>query len=371
MQAYQAIGIIQNGNFAAAYAQAESHIAPCLRQTMSLPQRMVIGYILGLSSMASKQHAQAAAHFETALELALRLHEPRAYAELSYLSAYAYWQQQAIRTAGHYYNLALHSLREYSRYDTDATASDTTFELMVLTRTALADWCLGSYERCQQHLQEAQAMVMRGPSDQRAAATIPWVQALMLHNRGELDSALQHAMIAADMYEQLGPSGSCVRIQAVVADIALDLAESFGVISHSRGRDAFITLAEPYLTSALDVARRTCDRPGEGLALLAYARLARLRQDETNPLGLLEHVVRVARDLPEATLLGQAYTALGRELAARGIVDAASSHFRMAQDVFAVTGEIALQVPAQRALLRAREMSVIERLPTGEGERDQ
>jgi tetratricopeptide (TPR) repeat protein len=356
--AYQAIGRPARGDLVAAYCQAESALLPCLRQPMSLRQRMLIGYILGLACMSTDRFALAAEHFDIALEVAMQLHDLHAGIELAHLNAQLYWHREELGTAARYASLSLEILRTPTGDETACILADAELTLDVLARAALIDWFRGDYEHCMQFADLAGRMLGKTTTTSTSAAAVTWLHALLLQSRGDLEAALRQALAAAEVYERLGPVGSCTRIHTVVADIALDLADRFAPRgNHSSTAEAFITLAARYVSSALEFARSAQDDAGEGLALLASARLAGLRRDNVDRVVVLESVGWNAERLTDVALLGQTYTALGNELATQDQQDAALSCFRSAIHLLSTAGLSGLAWRARRTLLLTQEMS--------------
>lgn len=187
---------------------------------------------------------------------------------------------------------------------------------------------------------------------------LEWITALLLRWRGDAATGLHHALAAADALAELSTTPSYGRIQTVVAEIALDLAETAPAEGSHQGKTAYLMLARPYIDRALARARRTGeqDEPGEGLALLTHVRYSRLSGEVSDGLGEIETVLRTAKWLNDVPLQGEAMTSMGHELAARGEEDQAMACYRAALDALALSEVPALGMPARRSLLLASEM---------------
>jgi hypothetical protein len=159
------------------------------------------------------------------------------------------------------------------------------------------------------------------------------------------------------VFIEIGTPAASGRIQSVVADIALDLAETFPPGAHGGGaRSAFVTLAGPYIERALGLTRESQDVGGEGMALLAHARYSRARRLNEDRLPAIEGVLRTARRLGDVALLAQAHTALGSELTARHESEAALVCYRQVLDALQGSDVPALGIWAHRAIVHADEL---------------
>ena len=123
------------------------------------------------------------------------------------------------------------------------------------------------------------------------------------------------------------------RLQRVIAECALDLAEGSSPRLSGFGRDAYLGIARPAIEQALVIAKETSDLSGEGMALLVQAREERLRGEQTDRLTTIHAVLDCAEQLEDPALAILAYTARGQELAARDEREAALDAFQTADDV--------------------------------------
>jgi tetratricopeptide (TPR) repeat protein len=324
---------------------------------MSERQRLHVCYILALAYAADGKFAQALRWLDMALELGVALDDLGALAELLYLHGVASsrllrYQEAA---ADHWDCLALLRNR-----DSDPNPADLAFELDVVEQLAEFEFLLAHYDRSASLLESAARLVPAAPEQRTEAAGLEWVRAQLYRWRGEKELALRHAMAAADVYAAIGSPAASGRIQTVVADIALDLAETFPPLPAGPrlggANSAFVTLAAPYVERALHLAHESQDMEGEGMALLARARYSRARQLNEDRLPAIEGVARTAQRLEDMALLAQAQTALGHELAARREGEASLVCYRQALDTLQGSDMPALGVWAHRAIAHADEL---------------
>jgi hypothetical protein len=153
--------------------------------------------------------------------------------------------------------------------------------------------------------------------------------------------------------QQAGPP-SVVRAKLLVADIALDRAES-RLSGERADADNLLTLATPYVHSALALAEATQDQGGLGLAMLADARLSRLQGRESPRITTIEAVFSMAQQLGDIALLAQSQTALGDEFRYAGEKEASLMCYRATLDALGPSEIPALGVWAKRQLLFATE----------------
>jgi hypothetical protein len=271
-----------------------------------------------------------------------------------------YWDLVELPVAADYAHLTLELLRVAGGDETACVLADADLTIDIFARAALIDWFRGDYSNCVLHTDLAQRTLAATSPPPASAAAFKWLQALSLQLSGHLESALSQALAAASLYEGHHSAGSRVRIATVVADIALDLAERY--VERDAGfvdttGHAYLARATPFVENALTLARQTDDDSGEVLALLATARLARIKHDNVDRLTLLESAQWTAERLCDVALVGQTRTALGAELSSQGRSESALNCYREAMDVFAAKGIDGLGWRARRALLVHQEMT--------------
>jgi tetratricopeptide (TPR) repeat protein len=338
------------------YQSARAYVATCLRYPMMPSQYLRVLYVLALAHAAAEDTTQAIAHLDDALDLAVRLADTGALIELFYLRGALNGKRWHYRAAADDQDACLSLLRDLGPAADAYRAPDTAFTLDVLLDLAASEFMVTHYDQSSRHLDEARPLVGQVPNHQRQAATFEWLNALLLRWRGEPERALGPAMAAADVIAGLHAPESTARIQSIVAEIALDIAETFPAGGSYQGREALLTLAEPYAHSAATLASESGNVSVEGIALIAKCRWQRLRQPDTNVIPIIESVRRAAQQHDDLPLLVQSITALGRELEIQGDHTGALQCYRQALDMVGKSQVSALGVVARRALHLAREM---------------
>jgi tetratricopeptide (TPR) repeat protein len=329
-------------------------VTQCLARPMSYRQRMRVFYVLAMSAVGERDLLAAAIFLDEALGLALRLDDLGACAELAYLHSSISSERQEFAVAADYGDISLEALHMIG--DGANRPVDAAFELEVVVGLSIHNFLRGQYQNSMSCVEEARRLIPLAPKRPLQAAAIEWMAALLDRWRGDLSGALHHAMAASEVYAGSGGLALNARIQSVVADIALDLARSFATDGPHHARDAFIELAGPYAKRAVQLAAKAQSASDQGLSLLTRARYRRTRGGNAEGIPTIEAVAHMANQLGDVPLLGQAHTALGDELAARGEAEAALNCYRTALDVLARSDASAMAVWPRRALLRASEM---------------
>jgi tetratricopeptide (TPR) repeat protein len=337
-------------------AQAHERLAACLHLPMSSRQRMRAQYVLGMSFAAVGDMSKALGCLDEALELALGLRAFEAYAVCAYLCGAILGASSQRQAATRYLALALEALREAGAGTEQSP--DPPLEVDILLGLSSQHFLLARFQTAERYLIEAKERLHPTEDSRRQAAMLEWITALLLQWRGNAATGLHHALAAADTLAGSNNAPSYGRIQTVVAEIALDLAEMAPAEGSLQGKTAYLVLAHPYIDRALALARKTGaqDEPGEGLALLAHVRYARLSGADNDGLGEIETVLRTAKWLNDIPLQGQAMTSMGHELAARGDEEQAANCYRAAVDTLTLSEVPALGIRARRGLLLASEM---------------
>ncbi|GAC1454774.1 MAG: hypothetical protein PVSMB4_15350 [Ktedonobacterales bacterium] len=339
------------------YQRARAHLMPYTFYPMCKPQRLLVTYVLAMSYAAEREYGSALEALNEALNLVEELGDRGAFAELAFLRAAAHRAQCQYVEAARYHRVCIETLWELGMTKGNE-AVDPALELSCLVDLAAVQTMLADFAAADWCLHESQRLSLEVPEARLEAGMIPWVRAVSGRYRGDLASALRDAMHACDIYADAaaGAPAAQARIQIVVADIALDMAEQAKEGKRYTARSAHLRLAAPYVKQGLKLARSGGDRTGEGLALLAHARYARLTKRNTSRQGTIESVLRLADDLDDPTLRGQAYIVLGQERAAQGeSIDAQVDCYDRATEELSGTDLRAIAMLARRAALRARE----------------
>jgi tetratricopeptide (TPR) repeat protein len=331
----------------ASFLDAFDLLAPHVPYAMSLRQRMHLFYILGCALMAADEEADAATCFELALDVAqCELYDPKASAELLYLRAMAICRLLRYRDAAETLMTCLTLLGELP--PAERTPATEEFEITVMTTLASFEFMSALYTEATEHLGEARARLAGCGDDAVGRATVDWIEALVYRWRAQPEPALKLAMAAADVYSTADIPNSNARIQAVVADVALDWAQHY---PSGDARSAFLTIADPYIRRSHRQARTAHDDAAQGLAELAAARFSRLAHRNEDRIARIEEVIRYASRTNDVTLLAPAYTELGHEFSGRGLLASSRNCYQSALDILRHQQAAAMGVWAERALL--------------------
>lgn len=335
-----------------AFGTARARLERCERTRMSLRQLARIRYVQSMAHVREGNLLAALASLDEALDVALPLADPAPCAELAYLRASVNSERWQYAEAASDYRFCLSMLRAASN---PLQPADPSLELEVVVELATLEFMLGHYDRCQRHLRAAQRLTSLAPHPTMQAA-IEWIQMLLERWRGNARNALGQALALSVTYRDLGRAISSARLDTAVADIALDLIDSFPAATPSPARDDLLALAEKSADRASIALDQAKDLPGKGLALLAVARYDCMRGRQRRSLDTIENVEKLARQLHDDTLLGQAQTARGHALAAGGQLAASTNWYYQAIETFKADDAHAMCVWPQRALLVAQEM---------------
>jgi len=316
-----------------------------------LPRRRktLTSYLLA-RAQGVRNTSRALEHYSTAFDLADHMHDEGALVDLLYHRGVAFRRISEFHAAADDLALCLRILREHAG---DADSLDAAFELDVLARLAGFEQTLGHFELATQHLAEARRLMRLAPEAQLEQATVSWLAALLDRLRNRPFRALDSALTATRVYERLGDAASSTRIRYLAAEISLDVAERFCQPNFPAA--PYFAIADREITSAIEQSRTSNDPYGVELALLAQARLHRLRRDNVNTQVQIERVICMARRLNDVTLLAQARSTLAEELLARGEVTSGLTMCRKVLDTLQWVQAPALGIPARRHLLRAQE----------------
>jgi hypothetical protein len=313
-------------------------------------------FILAQAYASEENLAEAADSTETALEVAHMLKDQPAEVELQYLRGNVADAELEIAQARDYYTASLQTLRSLA---VDATPIDPAYELTLLIRATAMSFELAHYDAAYSYLSEA--LVLRDgwlPEAKKESAYIVWLGAQLLRWQGGLNEALSTAIAAADQLLNSGPLMMAGRIQTIVAETALDLADTFARQDAPGGRQAFATLARPYARRAVQLAHETSDRIGALLARLVAARVDRLLTTSGSRIQVVEAIVRAAKRAGDDAVLGRALTVLGKEFEAELSLDAACDCYQQAWQLLENHQLYAMALVPRRAFLQLNERYV-------------
>ncbi|WIG61041.1 MAG: hypothetical protein OJF49_003789 [Ktedonobacterales bacterium] len=356
----QAYFAIKEGNYVLAGQLAQHN----MNGLMSARQRMRMYYVSAVAASALSAYRDAMNWLDEAQDIACVLGDVGALAELAFQSGVANGAVQNCGAAAEYFDIALDSVRTLSE---EGEPVDPSFELHTLTLLAHYLFVLGKYEQVTDHITEARRLVQLVPESQLQAASIEWLAALLYRWSGQPDRALRYALAAAKVYSDLAPGAETVhdaKLRSVVAECALDIAESLAANEQPEQGQVFVRLAQPYVQQSLAIARNALsesDAESEavrGLLLLTSFRFERLAGERANHTAKYEQIERVGRKIGDSSLLCQTYTALGQEWASRGERESALSCYRYAMEAQSRGDAVVWGVWARRGLLLDAEMHV-------------
>ncbi len=332
------------------YADAEAAIEDVRNEPMSDRQRLRIAYVLAQAAHASAHYHDAAGILEDALDLAERIDELDAFAQLAYLLATQYdyldqWANGAQASAA-----ALAAWQSRSKGLDLADPLDLSFAIDIRDRLAIELFYLSRLDEAVDHLQAAYILTPSATKTAMRGAGIQWTLALVERWRARPERARAHIRAAFDVYAAAADPFELPRLQIVAADIGLDLAAGISRAGLFESRDTALAFVERHLLQSVAETSANGDVLSHCRALLTYARYQRLAGHNTDRRAVIESVGRTSRRLGDTQLIGMYYTELGDELAHLGDRDAATNAYQSALDTFAQTQAPSLGVWAQRAL---------------------
>ena len=321
------------------YLRAYAALAPFRNQLVCQEQRLNLEFALAMAFAGDESTQQALACLSIAWEIAERLHDWAAQAEVGYLAGALWWVAGDVNDAYAVYQDALEALRRLARDDGPA---DPTFELELVLRLAGFANDMGLFPSCLSYLDEAYTLrSVWAPDAAEEVAHLAWIESLLARVQGQPVRALKQATAATELLLAHGSPINKGRGHIVLADCALDLLQLTHALDGSRnlvrlpdGAGHFVqhsptdllTQARAAARFALDVAERIHDPIGATLARLVMRRAVRLahRQRENGSgVAAVEKLLRTARRLDDPALLGRTEMALADELLAAGRSDAA------------------------------------------------
>ena len=316
---------------------------------MAAPQRLRVYSVLAMGLAAVNEFDEGLDWLDVAFVVAEQLDDASAMSTLLALRAAANNALFRHREAAEDYRdsrVLLHAQAVRGQPSDALSAVD------LLTYEANMRFYMGEYHETEQLLDEARSLVPVGAGHGLEASTIHWIQAMLYRWHGEPERALSPAQTAARAYMQAGASASAVRIQTIVADIALDL--SLTAIGSTQ-RALMLETATSHLDVALRLAEEVGDTNGHVLTRLIQLRASRLRGDNTGRVGLIEVLAREGCQLNDDTLLARAFTTLGDELVSQGEQESGLTCYRQVLGLLDGSEMPALAIWARRAYHQARE----------------
>ncbi|HEU5438086.1 MAG TPA: hypothetical protein VFU88_02255 [Ktedonobacterales bacterium] len=350
-----------NPKSADVYASALACLEFVIDAPMSKRQRLAYLFVRSLALATYDPPSPALDPLDEALELAIERDIGRAQEDLLLLRA-------SVNHAILQVPDAIEDLRDclgliaVQAEHRELTPAERDTRLQALLQRAGHEFLVGDPESCEQLLDRAAVLIPQVPGNLLAPSTLAWTRALLLRWRGQYEVALHHAMAAAEGYARHGAPGMTSRIQGIVADIALDLAERAQHNGQELAPRAFLDIAERYLQSAIEVAAAADFESSQTMAFITHARLRQLQHEPGDRSDWLQELADLSLQHADMAVAAQAYTQLGREHEAIGDDEAASAWYTKALAVLKESQLSALGIWAQRGLWRIQgEMSPDER----------
>ena len=344
------------------YGHVYANARACQGRSMSHRQRMLVRYLMGVALVGRDgDYNRAFDHFAEAIHIAEDINDTGSTIELAYLAGSAARAMNLCNDAVECYAYGLNVLRGMPRPSFVESAAPSR-EVDLLLGLALNNFALGQYAQMQHHLEESRLLLNGIPSHGLQEAAIESYTALLLRWQGRPELALNAALRASNAYANLATSPAAKlafdRQSAVVAEIALDLAESRHADGYESERAEYVAIARPHVKKAVRLAREVQDLPGWGLAELSRVRYERVaRQADTGRVAAIEGVIKTGRRLQDVALIAQAQTALGHELTAQGKDEQGRTRYRKALDSLEYSEVPAMGRWARSALLMYKEMT--------------
>lgn len=336
--------------FSSAYAQ----VNPLLQLRMSLEQRLRMHYLMAISYAGQDDFGSALDHVGTALELAKQTRAKTGYAQLTFLRGTIYEQLQRFR-------LALSDFTETKRtlghlQDDGCPLPDEGALVNAELKIASQLFMLAQYERSQGSLEEARILLGNYPTADEEIGAFLWLESLVNRWTNQSAKAVNHASQAVEIYSHIARPAPLALIETIAANALLDSIENLNLEEDQSMRERHLVQSAAYLTTSLFHALQSSNQAVIGITQLLQARYERLSFANTNRVGRYESVIRMAKHIDDAALLGQAYTALGDELLQSGSSHVASNLFSTALDVLGANEISTWAIWPQRRLLRLSEL---------------
>jgi hypothetical protein len=326
------------------------------RREMSRRQRVRVRYVQGLAAIRLGEYAASMPPLDEATECALDLEDVGAITALAATQGLSHYLLHEFKSAAYYYQAALDAWRSLTVTSVVAAPDDVRFEIETLTRLSSQYILLGHPRKAHKLLRTARSLTSLLPDGGRLVGPIEWNLALVHRWRGDPEQAMRHGLAALDVYAAQGTASERARLHIVLTDIALDLSNVYADDVVSDAHDRVLTLAEPFLIRAQAESQFAGDPSARAMATLAYVRYLRSsRNMGADRLAVIASVIREAEDLDDLTLLGQAITAQGDELAAQEALESSQRAYHSASSLLTRIGAPGLGYWARRALLRGEE----------------
>lgn len=331
------------------------------RARMSVRQRMLSFYGLGLTWRGLRDEARGIEYLDRALDIAQHLNDLPAAVDLLRLVGTAERARSQYRAAAGFLTTGLEMLDELRERGDPGLRPDPAQELTMHVLLAVCHHAQEEHAAARSRLDAARRLIPQTESPAFHTAKIDWMMAAMYRASGDPAAALPLVRSAADAYAlDMTPSAreAYARLQVLVAETAMDLVEESREAGPAQGGAQMLALAHLCIVRARELAGARHDPPGDVLTVLARVRLDRLGARRGPSLQVLEDGLARARELADLPLLAQVYTAYGDELAAREEHESALNMYRATLDLVRHSHSPVMGVRARRALVRAMRVTL-------------
>lgn len=282
--------------------------------TRDLPLRARVLRSLGSAYAAAGRHAEARLHYDAALDIYRRAHDPRAEAVVLGWLGIVQHQQGQVEEARTQSEVALALLRH---------AGDRCSEAMVLANLGGFHLDVGRMEEARSQL-EAALPILREVGNRRALGIVLGNLGVLHVDQGRVGEARAHYEAALAIHREVGNR----RHEGIVLS-------NLGALHLDQGR---IAEAERHYAEALAIQRDVGDLRGEGMVLgnlaFAYEQEGRLEQAQE----YYEAALAIHREVGNRRFEGVVLGNLGLALQKQGRIEEAREHYEAALVIHRAVG---------------------------------
>lgn len=350
-----AYGQFKLGNYQQTLDTLQHH----LTGPMSDRQYTRVRYLGGTAWSQLGSFTYASEMLDEAYNRVQRLNDLGASALISYVHGSNFYYSNQFGTAANWYRTTLDTWHSIGIDSSKMTSKDISFESDTLVGLGLQRLWLADYDEAEQLLLRAGGVLHTTPEPVQAVpqmARINWNLALIKRWQGKPRKAYRLAREALDVYEVTGQLNAVSRLRTVLADLLLDIAESYSTTLASTSLERLFRPAKSLLDQAMQESKEAGDTASEGMTLLSRARYLRATHDQNRDrMRPVETAGQMAIGSGDLSLLGQAFAGRGDELALQGRYEAATTSYHNAIEILTKNGVPAMAKWPRRSLLRMQE----------------
>jgi hypothetical protein len=302
---------------------------------------------------ADHEYSDAVRYVDRALEIAS---EGRGLDEYPDLLVYHAKLQRALL----HYDVAFQDIRDSLVLRTahvhgDPTRIEPNLRLELLALQANYALQSAQFECAEQLVTQAIKLIPLAPKSPLTVGDVIWVRARLNWCRGLNSQALEDALHVDTIYSKYAPPDSYGRLQSVIAQIYLDLADELPIDAAGTKKTFYLREALHAMVKAEKLARQWNDPPGSTIAQLTRLSWDRLSGHSSDRIGTLDGIIYEVRRHDDA-LLAQALISRGDELAACGEPELAGNLYRQTIAALDGGGMAYFMYVAYRRLMRLRAL---------------